>query len=735
MGWEDAPIVGGGASAPAAAPAAKGGGWQSAPIVGNTQRNPRADTLFGTAKDFVSGESKIEFPDLPNIDALKTPFFDAGSWRSAVGLLMATDDKQKLDILQKSFPDAKFSADAFGNPIMEAFGQRVYVNKPGLRAQDVIQGVGQTAAFLGAGRALPAIAAATPGLRTAGAVMNAAPAVVQAAGTGAATSAALDLGAHAAGAEKVIDAPRAAVNAGMGAAFELASPLVNAAVNVLRNTFGKQAFVDQAGNLTQEATIVLERAGIDPTQVSAEFRNAFTAAARNATNPDDAARLAQSQTLPVPVPETRGTLSMLPSDQMTESMAAKGAYGQDAERIMRGVVAEQQDALRGNVAAIQQRMGGQLVERGQGGAAAQQALVDAQRRTKRATGAAYDAAEAAPALISRGPLAPFAARIGQSIESYGAQAPGARERLAKLADLALGEGDATTVKALFDWRRQTSELARAAPNATEAAALGNMLREFDDGVRDTVRDALMSGDEQAARLWMRAINIRRGEARRFQANDLIADLLETERAGGRTRLAVAPEQAANYIFGASDLGFITKPQLARDLSRLRARLGPDSDAWRGIKEEAWLRFANQGESTLQGNTRNFSGVKFKNAWDKAWSGNGPTMRVLFDERERRLIDEFAMVASRVTGKVAGGDNPSGTTVALANIAQRLAGMSFFGPKLGALLTPIVGGAVKFGEGLGVRKTLRQPLRQRQLPRGVVSGAGTATANLIQGDDQ
>lgn len=731
--WRQAPIAGAPTTpAPAAQPAS--GSWRDAPIAG--QRNPKADTAFGTVKDFVTGESKIEFPDLPNINELNTPFFDGGSWRAAAGLLVATDRDQKLDILRKSFPDAKFTADAYGNPIMEAFGQKVYVDKPGLRTQDVIQGAGQAAAFVGAGRALPAIAGAVPGLKTAGAVMQAMPGVVQSAGTGAATSAALDLAANAAGAEKVVDLPRAAFNAGAGAAFEMFSPLVNKGFNLLRNVFGKQQFVDAAGNLTPEATVVLERAGIDPTQVSTEFKDYFAKMAKEAANPEDAARLAQSETLPIRVPETRGTLSGLPSDQMTESMAAKGAYGEDAQRIMRGMVAEQQDALRGNVEAIQQRLGGgQVVERGQGGAAAQRALVEAQGRTKAATRAAYNAAEAAPALVKSKELAPFAMKVGQAMEAYGSQAPGAKEKLAELAAMATGEADATTVKALFDWRRRTSELARAAPNATEGAALSKMLTAFDDGIEDTVKQSLLTGDEKAAKLWLRAIGIRKGEARRFGSKDLIADLLEKEYAGGRSRLAVAPEQAANYIFGAADTGFISKPQLARDLSRLRGRLGETSDAWKGLKEEAWLRFASQGEGAAQGATRGFSGVKFKKAWDQAWSKNGPTMRVLFDERERKLIDTFAEVAARVTGKVAGGDNPSGTTIALANAVQKLGTMAFLGPKAQLLLQPVVGAAVKFKGGQNIGKALAQPLRQKQLPQGLVSGVGTAGANLTQGDGQ
>lgn len=398
---------------------------------------------------------------------------------------------------------------------------------------------------------------------------------------------------------------------------------------------------------------------------------------------------------------------------------------------MRGVVSRQQEALRGNVDAIQTQLGGgQVLERGQGGAQAQQALVEAQQRTKAATSAAYKAAEGAPALVTADGVRDLATRVGRALEPYGSMAPGAKEKLADLANLGLGQNDSAAVKALFDWRRRASELARAAPNATEAAALSKMLKEFDGSIEETVKQSLMSGDQEAAKKWLQAIAIRKGEARRFQSNDLIADLLETEYAGGRSRLKVAPEAAANFIFGKADLGLASQPELARDLSRLKGRLGPDSDAWKALKEEAWLRFANQGDGAAQGAERMFSGVKFKKAWDQAWNKNGPTMRVLFDERERKLVDTFAEVAARTTGKVAGGDQPSGTTIAISNIVQKLSKLPLFGDKAAMLLSPIVGASVRLNQRMQLGQQIAEPVVRRALPQPAIQGAIVGPGNLI-----
>lgn len=721
MGWQDAPIVGQAAPAtpaPESAPAS----WKDAPIVGEA-RNPKSDTMFGTVKDFVTGESKIQYPDVPNIDALQAHV----PWGAVTGLMFATDNQQKLDILAKALPQAEFSQDKFGNPMMDVEGQTVYVNKPGLRPYDVAQGVGQAASFIGVNRLLAPAVGAIPGAASVGKALDSFP-KIRAAIAGATTSAGMDLAANAAGAEKVIDAPRAGVNAAVGAGAEMLSPLAGRAYRSLSSVFQSRPFMDAAGNLTQEAAEVLTKAGIDPASVSDEFAATFARMARDAANPEDAARFAQAASLPVPVPQTRGTITGLPSDQMTESMAAKGVYGDEAQTIMRGRLAQQQDALRGNVSAIRQRLGGTVLERGQGGAAAQQGLLVAERATKDATKAAYDAAKDAPAAINPVDVSPLAERVKTGAGEFFPHSPKAQERAQALESFAENALDDASVKELFDWRRTTSSLKRATADPTESAALGGMIREFDAGIEQAVKESLKAGDEQSARLWSRAVAIRKGEGRRFQSDDLIGDLLEKEYAGGRQRLKIAPEQVSNYIFGASDMGFVSKPQLARELSRLRGRLGESSEGWRGIQEEAFMRFASQGESAMHGADRMFSGTNFKKSWDTAWSKNGPAMRVLFDDRSRRLIDEFAMVAARTTGKVPGGDNPSGTAVAMANIAKKLASVPFAGDKFGAAIS-LIG---KIGDKAAAKQAIKQPMQMKQLPTGVAAGVVGAAANLTQG---
>jgi hypothetical protein len=712
--------------APVAAPAVQPAPASSVPFGANDLRLS-APAQSAPLSSVFTGEGRMQYPDMPNIDQLKTPnptpeqsmnaLFDGSAFNSPsvnvpLGLLFSTDPQQKVDILRKAYPQAQFSKDSYGNDIIELDGQRVYVHKPGFRQQDVLQGVGQGIAYA---KGIGGAQAALRPLTTLGKSLTTAI-------TSALTSMGLDLGAHSAGADKVVDLPRAGITGVIGGAGEALSPVIAAGWRAIRQSGNR--LTDVNGALTTEARRVLVEAGIDPAQMSDDVAREWARMAENAANPGDALRMAQANTLPVPVPQTRGVVTGDPSQQMFEELAQKGAYGEQARNIVSGVQSRAQQALRGNTEAIQARLGGGGVSRGQAGGNAQAALSEAQNRATVATDAAYGAARAAPALVNKSAMPDFARRVMEPAQTYLRQAPGAQQEAKRLAELALSQGDAVPVAQLFDWRRDVSQLMRATSDGTERAAYRQLLSSFDDNVRDLVRDGLMSGSDDAARLWQRAVNIRRGAGRRFESNDLIADLLEREYAGGGMRLKVAPEAASNYIFGAADTGFITKPQLARDLVRLRNRLGSTSAEWNGIREEAWLRFAQAAEGAFDGGTRQFSGVKFQKAWDGAWNKNPEVMRALFSPKERSLIDQFAQVATRTTNPVKGGSNPSGTGAAMANMMQRFMNAALLGEKGAAFLgrLPGFGGVYDFVQTGRIGVNAYSPVPAAQLPAGLAGGA-------------
>lgn len=667
-------------------------------------------------RDTVMGEGRMQYPDVPDVGDLTLPNVPiAKKLRLSGALILATTPEQRRDILMAQLKDFSpvLSKDEQGNEIIEVDGERAYIAKPGLRASDLTQTVGQGVAYL---------AGATP----AGAIASLPLRALAVGGLGAGTSVALDAAATTQGSEQGVSIPRAGTAFVFGAASEAAAPALS---SIWRSLAGRRDFIKPDGvTLTRRGEAFLREAGIDPEQLTPDIRQTFGKVASGALDPQDAAQYIKGQSLPVPVRMTRGDVSMNADEQMFENLAEKGSYGEAARDIMRGARAEQREAIRANVPAIQDRIGGgsrRVMERGQGGQLAQNALGEARRVSKDAVDAAYQNARRNPAIIEKEGVETLLSDMRGRAQTYLRHAPEAAEELQRLS--AMGADDvngAINVEALFDWRRDVTNLYKAANSKTEAAAYKSMITSFDDNVQQVARDHLMAGNEEAARKWLRSINIRRGMGRRFEGKDLIQDLLEKEFAAGKARLKVAPEAASNYIFGVSNLGFVGKPQLAREMRRIRDRLGAQSEGWRALKEEAFMRFAGQLDGAMQGDARMVSGANFLKAWQDAYKKNPELMRVLFSETERDLITRFGEVASRVTTPVRGGENYSGTGPALANIGQRLVQWAGMGGKVAQIIGRIVDTA-RVGQNIG-----SMPVLMRGAPRGLGAAAAPVGTTVI-----
>lgn len=731
--WRDAPVEGKPAQS-----------WRDAPVAQDLDPSvtmgvyPKAEppgqegpglvrSVSDTAARVFMGEGRMQYPDMPDIGSLndmrlgnpieKLPMGSRAALTA--GVSASSDPKQVADIALKHLPGAALRSDDKGNPIIDWQGGSLYVAKPGFRQQDAARIAGQGLAYAGA---------TGLGQAAGGGLISR---ILASLFTNAGTSLLLDKGSEMAGSEQGASLPRAILAGGGGALAAQLTPVVNTAVR----TLGRRNVMGPDGRLLPEASALLRREGIE---LSDDQARVFARMVADSVDPEDAARYAQSQSLPVPVPETRGTVTQNPSTQMFENQALDGVYGDAAHDLARGAQARQQEALRANVPAIQARLSGgqqRVAERGQGGAIAQSELQASKDVTKQAVSRAYDTAKANPAILSGDDVSRAVSRITESAQPYYAHSPQAQaqgEALRGLADRGL-----VTPEQLFDWRRQTSKLMRSAPDETQRGALREMITSFDSNIDDLVRNSLIAGDEDAARLWSKAVAARRRMGKRFgneggdKSNDLIGQLLEKEYKGRSYQLKVPPEGASNLIFGASNLGFVGKPQLARDLMRLRDRLGRNSAGWQGIREEAFLRFANQAEGALNGSARMFSGAKGLKAWEDAMTKNGPVMRTLFSEPEANLIGNFWRTAARVTNPVRGGRNFSGTSQGLADIMKRMYDGLFIGEKgksvLSRLLPKVHGYAQdavqtrRIAESVSGRASV-VPLRQA-VPDGVVGSVG------------
>lgn len=603
-------------------------------------------------------------------------------------MAIAQDEGQMIDVIRGTLPEARFSRNERGEIVVDVQGKRGVLNRGGFSAQDVVTG---------ATTATAAGIAATPAGQIASLPARA---LAVGAGVGGA-SAAQDVGAHLMGAEKVVDLPRVGTAAATGLAGQYAldkfiAPAIAATYRWITGSGARGLYDRVSRRLTQAGADLLRRAGARAEDISDDLARSFAQQAANAAHPGEALRMAQAQTLPVPVQPTRGQVTLRPGDQMFEDMALKNAYGQAASDIMRGTGQRQQEALRANVPAIQARVagGGPTIEPGTGATMAQQALVAQRATEKAAADAAFTAARSTSAGVPR-QLAQEGlhnVRAAVAADHSLAGLPRTTGLLSELDDVANQSGDdvAIMTRSLFDWRKRASSAARGAAQTEEGVALRKAIGGFDDWLNGVVDRGLMQGDEASVAAWQQAIGQYREFAGRFKGGDLIEALTSRSARSGAVRLDVAPEDAANYIFGSSNTGWITKADLTRDLRQVRDLLGRESQAWNALRQEAFLRFARAGEGAFEGGQRMFSGVNFSKAWNNALARNPELMATLFTDGERRLVSQFATVAARVTNAVRGGANFSNTASAMANIAQQVGGR--LGTRVAAFLAglPLAG---------------------------------------------
>lgn len=424
---------------------------------------------------------------------------------------------------------------------------------------------------------------------------------------------------------------------------------------------------------TQAAEGALQEAGLSIRTLTQTQQTTLGDLIRQGRSGREAAlHVVASEGLPVPVPMTRGQRSGQPGQQIKENLMLRGAKGPEASRQMRGFVDEQQVALRGNTEVIAADMAGaaRAPERGAGGVAVSEALATRDGAMRRGVNEAFDAARAADdgVALPKEQTPVLGARLAESLRSYDLQGvPRVATEIDRLD--ASGRAGPTSVRELFDARARLTNL-RGSADGVERGAAGAAVRELDTFIDEAVAADLLTGGPESVGLWRDAISRSREHKQLFKAGDLIESLTERSARGGDTRaLVVAPEDATNYILGRSDLGFVGRKNLYRDLARLRTVLGPESAEWNTLRAEVFQRLSSQAEGGVEFGQRQFSGVKFAKGWDDLNRKDARLAQTLFTPEERATIDRFATVSSRVTSPVKGGDNSSNTAVA----AMRLLG--------------------------------------------------------------
>ena len=595
----------------------------------------------------------------PNIgEAMWAPEFNPpifskespGAFKTAWGLLTEDSVEGAKNIIRNNIPNAKFKTDDIGNTLVEVGGKSYYLNKPGMSAQDLTKAALDIVSFLGIGRVF---GIGKPGV---GIMSN----MGRSAGTGISQSATEDVIAKLAGSERQgllgtgIDTGKALTTGAFTSVFQAGGDVLFAAIPTIANTMRKaglkeQGFVGFDGNLSQGGKALLKKLGIDWDSATKEFkarlRNEFSKTTPAST--EEAVRYTDAQSLPVAVPQTRGTLSGNQRIQLREDLARKGVYGEEAETIIRNADEEALEALGGNLSEIQKIIagGGTLIERGQGASQAQAVLTGAREAEKKAVDAAYETARniareegtVVPSNIFKG----FGNKTKSKIQEKYAldDLPQVNTILKRINALEKKKGG-VAVKDLFDLRQQINSRISGNPGTEIAGALGIAKTQLDDQIDSLVVTVLKEGDSSVVASWREAIKGYKDYAQKWKSKDLLDNI--TRKKPGTNELIKAPEDVGRYIFNSSNLGFLTKQNLQRDLLKLKKEL--PLDQWNGLRQEIYLRIVAQGKQS----SGNVSGAKLLTSVNKSFEQNKPLMNMLFNKEERNLLLQFARVANATT---------------------------------------------------------------------------------------
>lgn len=445
-------------------------------------------------------------------------------------------------------------------------------------------------------------------------------------------------------------------------------------------------------------------------------------------SPDIAARAVMAGHLPVPVPMTAGQATGDVTRQVAEQAARRGANGPGPAAIMTGHSAAAREALRGNVQAIAERIGGGVAPQpGEAGAMVSTRLNNAAQATRQNTRDLYSLAreQGRGVRLPTEEVPQLAAELRNAVADFLPESiPHVRGALARLDQT----GPSTELRDVYGVRTMLTTL-RGQPGP-EAAAAARAVTQIDQYMNHALERDLFSGDQGAVQRWRDAISSRRAQAVMFEDNDLVHRLTEAMPNSATRRLAVDPADASNYIFGRSALGWVGKKDLVRDLSKLRDTLGARSPEWNAIRAEAFQRFGRQGEGAVEGTDRAFSGVKFAKAWQDFQRNNPQLAQTLFSNDERSTITQFAHASLHATSPVVGAVNHSNSTTVAAQLLSRLPfvrGLPVVRPLLEAQAT----GRAERDALLAVRG-LPRPAPQRTPAQGLlpmparVIGAGAAT---------
>lgn len=609
-------------------------------------------------------------------------------WTTSLGLLTSGGHGQDaVNIIKNNLPDAEIKQDQYGNTTVALGGRDYYINKPGWSTQDTMSAVFKILGFIGIGKQL---GVGNPGVGIGGNM-------VRAGGTGGILSVSEDVASQASGAERSgalsslgitetdlgIDIPKAVGTAALTSVFQSGADVLFSAIpslaNALRNTQIRLGATDDSmfgagGELTAQGQQILKQLGVEWSAMTKEFkdrlRNQFVSGELKPASTKEAIAYSEAQSLPVIVPQTKGTLTGNKQAQIIEGEARKGVYGDDARQIMNQARAEQEQAITSNMSEIQKIIAGSAstISRGEGGSLAQAELSAARQVAKTDANKAFTTARelseesgtVLPSNIFKG--------FGDDVKTVITKDHAIDDLLPVQNFIKrfteLGAKDSSvSVRGLFDLRSQLNSKIRSGKGDESSVVLNKMKTQLDSKIDSLLETALLQGDDIVIKAWRDAIKGYKDYKQKWESGNLMDRLTKINQQSGNRELVVAPESASNYIFNSSNLGFINKANLQRDLLKMKENLSPDS--WSGLRQEIYLKIMNQSRGAQR---EGLSGANLLTNVNKVLQDNKPLMSALYTQEEIALLQQFARVANRTLNTT---QNFSNTSAANINALQNM----------------------------------------------------------------
>lgn len=356
----------------------------------------------------------------------------------------------------------------------------------------------------------------------------------------------------------------------------------------------------------------------------------FGVDARKASN--ESALSKEAEDLKIPL--SKGDLTSDLKTQQFEEDALKGLEGRAAQEQAAGFRQKQNTAIQERVSTIQEDFTGTAgltkEEQGLGLSAAADTVKDLSKQAKKDIRKAYEVAKEKDASVSADLVQEYGQKIKAQLIDEGFDIEEMPKLLKSFEDIEGLTDDIPTSLNKLELLRKRINNRIEGKGSPEDTALNKLKKGYDEFLDELVDQSLINGDEDAINAFKQARSLVVDYQKKFNSDRVIKKIVKED---------LEPEELVSMVFNGSQAGF--KTNSGRIVKSLKKILGEDSDAFKQIKEEAFIRLiSNQGDT--------FSGAKFDTALSKALERNSTVMRNVFTNKEIALLRRFGRVVKAAT---------------------------------------------------------------------------------------